>query len=113
MSTVQLPEIVLSAAEVAKAIGVELWDLQKLHPADFGSPGHWRMNRHSVVVYTVRGVMGLEEVLIAAGRTASAARLHSKLVEEKQSRETPSRLLIEQDWHKEEERGSTHGGQHD
>lgn len=93
MNTNLTTEILLSAVEVAKATGIEVHDLPALHPEYFGVPGHWHLNKHSVVVYTAAGVSGLADVLDAQGKAAQA---HSLRVALKQALETPSRRLIEQ-----------------
>lgn len=94
MNPTQPTEIVLSAAEVALLIGVEIYDLQSLHPDDFGVPGHWKMNGTATVVYTEKGVEGLRQVMLGQGKEDEAAALHAALVKLRQERATPSRGLV-------------------
>lgn len=60
MNTAPTTEILFTAAEVAKASGVDVISLRALEPVGFGSPGHWRMVGNQVV-YTARGVELLVE----------------------------------------------------
>lgn len=61
MNTALPSEILFTAAEVAKASGVDEISLRAFEPEGFGSPGHWRMVGGQVV-YTARGV----ELLVAS-----------------------------------------------
>lgn len=87
-------ELVLSAAEVADLTGLTTGEIQNLHPDDFGVPGHWYLNKHSVVVYTEQGLAGLVDALAGERLAVPAAKLHSRLVELRAARETPSRALM-------------------
>lgn len=105
MNTTITTEILFAATEVAQALGVEPHDLQKLHPENFGVPGHWRLNKSSAIVYTVRGARELADAIeVASGRQtgaaadASLARAHSLRVLVNQRVETPSRALAAHAW---------------
>lgn len=60
MNTAPSPEILLTAAEVAKASGVDVLSLRAFEPEGFGSPGHWRLAGGNTV-YTAKGAALLVE----------------------------------------------------
>lgn len=86
-----ISEILFAAEEVAAVIGEKAYDLQKLHTADFGVPGHWRINRQGGVIYTVKGINALVDSLVRDGRIHAAALLHTELMKQQQALDTPSR----------------------
>lgn len=94
MKTETTSQILFAAAKVAEVTGIDAYDLQKLHPSDFGVPGHWQMNSQGGVIYTERGVAALVDVLISRGAEGPASKLYAHLVEQQQAKAVPSRQLL-------------------
>jgi len=87
MSNDALTEILLSAAEIADLAGVSEVTLRSLEPLHFGSPGHWRINKHGVVVYTETGTAELVDALVRFGATSGAAKVYTRLAVLRQERD--------------------------
>lgn len=101
----QAEGVSLSLAEVATVTGLTTYEVQCLHPEGFGSPGHFTMNRHGVVVYSERGLGLLADAIEVAPRPAckwrgmEAARwmraaAHALRVEVESRRAVPCRALV-------------------
>jgi hypothetical protein len=80
-------------AEVATATSLHEYSLRNgsVFPDHFGTPAHWKLNRHSVPCLTMRGARELADSLQSNGNPVAAHSLRTLVL---QFQQTPSRNLI-------------------
>lgn len=85
-------ELLFTYAEAAQAAGLQEYSLRSgaVLPDHFGTPRHWKLNRHSVPCLTERGLLELAESLRANGNPVAARSLE---VLREQRTGTPARSL--------------------
>lgn len=85
-------ELLFTYAEVAQAAGLQEYSLRSgaVLPDHFGTPRHWKLNRHSTPCLTETGLRELAESLRANGNPVAARSLE---VLREQRTGTPARAL--------------------
>jgi hypothetical protein len=83
----EIPFPGIQAGEVASITGLTEMEIYRLHPDDFGSPGHF-VYQYGHVRYTLRGLCGLIEALDAAQRVVAARALEAAVERARQEAAT-------------------------